>query len=134
MSKSGRRYRLTAAGIRALESERSVPEWFRAILGVFHGDMTANEVLSSMSSYLRRETLTWLGQLDTLGFVEQVVPAEPGTASAEVTPDFGDNAVKVDGSLEVRERKNQRRRSRRSNVTSRTSRGLTLDAAKAVGS
>lgn len=107
MNRLSGRYRLTAAGKRALESERSVPAWYRAVLASFHGDMTANEVLSSMSSDLSREALTWLTQLDTLGFVEQVVFVEPGAAPAEVTFDVRDDAVDVDGSLEVQEGTNQ---------------------------
>lgn len=105
MNRLSGRYRLTAAGKRALESERSVPAWYRAVLAVFHGDMTANEVLSSVSS---DEALTWLTQLDTLGFVEQVFAVEPGPAPAEVTPDVRDDAVNVDGSFEVPEGTNQR--------------------------
>lgn len=81
-------YRLTAAGMRALTSERSVPAWYRAILGLFQGDMTPNEVVGGMSANSSKEVLTWLGQLETLGFVEPVAPADPEPA-AEAAVDSG---------------------------------------------
>ena len=88
MTATERTYRLLATGTRALGSERSVPTWYRAILGLFQGEMTASEIVGGMRASSRREVLKWIDELETLGFVEVVVPAasEP---PVEVQADFG---------------------------------------------
>ena len=92
MTTSERAYRLSASGARARGSERSVPTWYRAILGLFQGEMTSSEILGGMGASSRREVLKWIDELETLGFVELVVPAswEP---AAEATTDFAFDVV-----------------------------------------
>ena len=87
-----RTYHLTAAGTRALESEQSVPAWYRTILGLIRGDTTSSVIIGGMSTHPKKEVLTWLDQLETLGFVELVVPAS-SKPPAEVTTDFGFDVV-----------------------------------------
>jgi hypothetical protein len=69
-------YRLTAAGARAVEAERSIPTWYRAVLGVVQGDTSSNVVVARLLAYHRKAVLAWIDQLETLGFLERVVPAD----------------------------------------------------------
>ena len=76
-------YRLTAAGVRALEAERSIPRWYRAVLGLVQGDTTSTVILAGLLAYHRKAVLAWIEQLETLGFLERVVPA--GAESSDGT-------------------------------------------------
>jgi hypothetical protein len=75
-------YRLTAAGTRAVEADRSIPTWYRAVLGLVEGDTTSTVILAGLLAYHRKAVLAWIDELETLGFVERVVPAgvEPDVA------------------------------------------------------
>jgi len=88
MTAPERTYRLLPSGTRALGSEKSVPTWYRAILGLLRGEMTSSEIVDAMSGYPRKEVLKWIDELETLEFVERLVPDAP-EAAAEVTADFG---------------------------------------------
>lgn len=60
---SHRIYRLTHAGVRALEDRGAIPVWYRALLDLvregrgFPGDSP-------------RQMLAWLDELETLGFLD----------------------------------------------------------------
>lgn len=88
MTVTERTYRLLPTGTRALGSEKSVPPWYRAILGLLRGEMTSSEIVDAMSGRSKKEVLKWIDELETLGFVELVVPAasEP---QVEAQADFG---------------------------------------------
>lgn len=88
MTTTERTYRLLPTGTRALGSEKSVPTWYRAVLGLLQGEMTSSEIVGAMSGHSKKEVLKWIDELETLGFVERVVPDAP-EAAAEVTADFG---------------------------------------------
>jgi hypothetical protein len=88
MTTTERTYRLLPTGTRALGSEKSVPTWYRTILGLLHGEMTSSEIVGAMSGRSKKEVLKWIDELETLGFVERVAPAA-SEASAEATADFG---------------------------------------------
>src|SRR5687768_664891 len=49
MTTPERTYRLLPTGTRALGSEKSVPTWYRTILGLLHGEMTSSELVGAMS-------------------------------------------------------------------------------------
>jgi hypothetical protein len=68
-------YRLTPAGEKAVEAERSIPTWYRAVLGLVQGDTTSTVILAGLLAYHRKAVLAWIDELETLGFVERVVPA-----------------------------------------------------------
>jgi hypothetical protein len=76
MTTTERTYRLLPTGTRALGSEKSVPTWYRAILGLLHGEMTSSEIVVA-SGGSKKEVLKWIDELETLGFVELVGPAAP---------------------------------------------------------
>lgn len=88
MTATERTYRLLPTGTRALGSEKSVPAWYRAILGRLQGETTSGEIVDAMSGRSRKEVLRWIDELETLGFVELVVPAAP-EAPAEATAELG---------------------------------------------
>ena len=79
-------YRLTPAGARAVEAERSIPTWYRAVLGLVHADTTSTVILAGLLAYHRKAVLAWIDELETLGFLERVVPAD---AAGESESDFG---------------------------------------------
>ena len=68
---NNRIYRRTPAGDRALESERSVPNWFRAVLVLVRGQVTSSAICSAMRGHSQEQVLDWVDQLETLGFVER---------------------------------------------------------------
>lgn len=65
-----RMYRLTAAGRRALEMQRSVPTWYRSILWLVQGEPSGGAVRNSMYFHPAKQVYAWLDELETLGFVE----------------------------------------------------------------
>jgi hypothetical protein len=70
-----RTYRLTAAGVKALKSKRSVPVWYRAVLRLVDDETPSASIIAGMSAYPPREVLAWIEQLETLGFLELIVRA-----------------------------------------------------------
>ena len=66
-------YRLTAAGASALCSERSVPDWYRDILQLVQERATPGGIVAGLAHYPSGDVLTWIEQLETLGFVESLV-------------------------------------------------------------
>ena len=82
MGETGLRiYRRTAAGTSAVNSARSVPDWYRDILRLVQGDPTSSDIIARMTSHPSREVLQWIEQLETLGFVESLLMQRP--------PNFG---------------------------------------------
>ena len=75
-------YRLTAAGASALQSARSVPDWYRQILQKVEGDATSSEIVARMANHPTRQVLQWIEQLETLGFVESLFLPQPSNAAA----------------------------------------------------
>jgi hypothetical protein len=73
-------YRLSAAGARAVDAERSIPTWYRAVLGRVQGETTSTAILAGLLAYRRKAVLAWIEQLETLGFLERVVPAGPDSS------------------------------------------------------
>jgi hypothetical protein len=80
---TGRTCRLTAAGVRALASQRSVPAWYRTILGLIQGDTAGSAVRESMNTHSSKQVFAWIDELETLGFIELVVPAAPAAEAPE---------------------------------------------------
>jgi hypothetical protein len=74
---TNRTYRLAAAGVRALASEKSVPAWYRTLLGLIQGETAASVVRESMNTQPAKQVLAWIDELETLGFIELVVLAPP---------------------------------------------------------
>lgn len=84
--KTDRVYRRTEAGLRALESEKSVPIWYRRILRLIDGETPSDAVLGNMYPYVSRQILEWLDELETLGFTELV--AFTSSPSPDTTGNF----------------------------------------------
>lgn len=83
MGETGLRiYRLTAAGTSALQSARSVPDWYRDILRLVQGDPTSSEIIARMTIHPGKEVLQWIEQLETLGFVESLLMQRPSNLGA----------------------------------------------------
>jgi hypothetical protein len=78
-----RTYRLTAAGVKALKSKRSVPVWYRAVLRLVDGGTPSSSIIAGLSAYPRKQVMAWIEQLETLGFLELMVraPADSPDAS-----------------------------------------------------
>lgn len=70
-------YRRTNAGERAVESERSVPNWFRAILVLSAGQVTRRAICDGLRYHSQKQVLGWIDQLETLGFLEIVSSTIP---------------------------------------------------------
>lgn len=87
-----RAYRLTAAGAKALESKRSVPTWYRAILELVQGDTTSSVFIAAMSARPRKEVVSWIEELETLGFLELATPVG-SEQPAEATGEFAFDVV-----------------------------------------
>ena len=81
-----RTYRLTAAGVKALKSKRSVPVWYRAVLRLVDDETPSASIIAGMSAYPRRQVQAWIEQLETLGFLELIVRASADSPDA---PDEG---------------------------------------------
>jgi len=73
---------LTAAGISALHSARSVPNWYRDILSLVQADPTASEIMAGMTHHPSKEVLEWIEQLETLGFVESLLTQRASNTGA----------------------------------------------------
>ena len=80
---TNRTYRLATAGVRALASERSVPAWYRTILGLIQGETAVSVVRESMNIEPAKQVFAWIDELETLGFIELVVPAAPPVEAPE---------------------------------------------------
>lgn len=76
---NNRTYRRTPAGDRALESERSVPDWFRDILVLVGGQVTSSAICNGIPGHTQEQVLSWIDQLDTLGLVESMISSEAST-------------------------------------------------------
>jgi hypothetical protein len=85
-------YRLSGAGRMALQAKRSVPGWYRTILAMIQGDTPSGGICETLSAHSKKQVMTWLEQLETLGFIEVV--SEPGApAREEANSDFGFDVV-----------------------------------------
>ena len=74
---TSRTYRLGTEGERALASEKSVPAWYRTILGLIRGETAASVVRESMNTEPAKQVFAWIDELETMGFIELVVPTAP---------------------------------------------------------
>ena len=79
---TSRTYRLATAGERALASEKSVPTWYRTILGLVRGETAASAVRESMNTEPAKQVFAWIDELETMGFIE-LVPAAPPVEAPE---------------------------------------------------
>lgn len=71
--KTERVYRRTEAGSRALESQESVPAWYRRMLGLMQTGATHSDVIrGGMCPHSSKQVFDWLDELETLGFAELV--------------------------------------------------------------
>lgn len=84
--KTDRVYRRTEAGLRAIDSQKSVPIWYRRILSLIEGDTPSDAVLGNMYPYASGQILDWLDELETLGFTELV--AFTSSPSPDTTGNF----------------------------------------------
>jgi hypothetical protein len=75
-------YCRTLAGDRALESELSVPDWFRAILVLVGGQVTSGAICSGMCVHSQKQVLSWIDELETLGFIERMILPPSSTPDA----------------------------------------------------
>ena len=94
--RTNRVYRRTDLGAKALQSERSIPSWFRSILDAVSGETHFNAICETMGSHSRRQVLEWLDQLETLGFVDLVAftLSAPGP---DTTGTFSFHAMRMQG-------------------------------------
>lgn len=83
-----RTYRITQAGRNALDSQRSVPDRYRAILGLLRNDTGYSAIRGAMLTQEPEQVRDWVDQLETLGFLELVDPDARAPAS-EASTDFG---------------------------------------------
>jgi hypothetical protein len=84
-------YRRTAAGDRALKSERSVPDWFRAVLVLVAGLVSSGAICGGMPSHSQKQVLNWIDQLETLGFIERMIlPPSPIADAIPMEPNIGE--------------------------------------------
>lgn len=68
-------YRITQAGRNALESQRSVPDRYRAILGLLRSDTRFSTIRGALPAQGSKQVRDWVDQMETLGFLEMVEPA-----------------------------------------------------------
>ena len=84
---TGRTYRLATAGVRALASEKSVPAWYRNILGLIRGEEAAASVIrESMNTEPTKQVFAWIDELEFMGFIvadPAASPIEPPDAKPE---------------------------------------------------
>jgi hypothetical protein len=83
-------YCRTSAGDRALESKCSVPEWFRAILVLVGGQVSCSAICGGIRSHSQKQVLNWIDQLETLGFIERILPPLSTPASIPTEPDISE--------------------------------------------
>ena len=69
--------RLATAGVRALASEKSVPAWYRNILGLIRGETAASVIRESMNTEPTKQVFAWIDELETMGFIVAVPAASP---------------------------------------------------------
>jgi hypothetical protein len=77
-------YRLTAAGASALQSPRSVPDWYRGILELVQDDATSSQIIEALDRHPSTDVLTWIEQLETLGFLESLLMPRASNTPAHV--------------------------------------------------
>jgi hypothetical protein len=82
MMVNDRIYCRTPGGDRALQSERSVPHWFRAILVLVGGQVTSSAICNGMCGHSQEQVLSWIDQLETLGFIERIILPPAATPNA----------------------------------------------------
>ena len=85
MMVNDRIYCRTPAGDRALKSKGSVPEYFRAILVLVAGLVSSSAICVRMRSHSQKQVLIWLDQLETLGFVDRMIPPPSPTPGADIS-------------------------------------------------
>jgi hypothetical protein len=81
-------YRITQAGRKALDAQRSVPDRYRAILGLLKNDTGYTAIRGAMPAQGSKQVRDCVDQMETLGFLERVDPADRAPAS-EASTDFG---------------------------------------------
>jgi hypothetical protein len=85
MMVNDRVYCRTPAGDRALKSKGSVPEYFRAILVLVTGLVSSSAICVRMRGHSQKQVLIWLDQLETLGFVDRMMPPPSATPGADIS-------------------------------------------------
>lgn len=88
-SRMNRAYRLSAAGVMALQAQRSVPGWYRTILAIFQGDTLSDQICDALSAHSKKQVIAWLEQLETLGFIADA-------ASDLTKPTIGVDDLEID--------------------------------------
>ena len=70
LGETGRVYHITDAGAKALQAERSVPAWYRAVLA----QITARDCALSRAirQHPPHRIRAWLEEMETLGFIRSV--------------------------------------------------------------
>jgi hypothetical protein len=71
---ASRSYRLTVAGTKALKARKSVPDWYRSILCFVECELAVEAICKLMPAESREQALRWIDELDTLGFLANVLP------------------------------------------------------------
>jgi hypothetical protein len=94
INRTDRIYRRTQAGVRALKSRNSVPEWYRVVLKSIRGKTGSGAICAAMRSYPEKQVRYWLEELETLGFVEMVDSA-PSLPSPDITGRFSLHSLRV---------------------------------------
>jgi hypothetical protein len=79
-NRTNRVYRLSAAGVMALQAQRSVPRWYRTILAMFQGDTLSDQICDALSAHSKKQVIAWLEELETLGFIADAAPEPTETA------------------------------------------------------
>jgi hypothetical protein len=91
MMVNDRIYCRTPAGDRALQSERSIPDWFRAILVLVAGLVSSGAICGGMRSHSQKQVLNWIDQLETLGFIERMIlPPSPIPDAIPMEPNISE--------------------------------------------
>lgn len=93
-NRTDRIYRRTEAGIRALKSRNSVPEWYRTVLNSIRGKTGSGAICAAISAYPEKQVRHWLEELETLGFV-QAIGSPPSLPSPDITGRFSLYSLRV---------------------------------------
>jgi hypothetical protein len=64
-----------------------VPAWYRTILGLIRGETAASVIRESMSTEPAKQVFAWIDELETMDFIELVVPAAPAVEAPASRPE-----------------------------------------------
>lgn len=94
INRTDRIYRRTQAGVRALKSRNSVPEWYRVVLKSIRGRTGSGAICAAVGAYPEKQVRHWLEELETLGFV-QTIGSAPSLPSPDITGRFSLYSLRV---------------------------------------